>query len=83
MGFPASTSSDRPTPVLPAEERAELDIPAEVPADAEDDALVGDAEDDEDPEVGLLVMWLFYIPPSSYGRRVYRAVVFARSPGHS
>ena len=62
IGFPASTSSCRPTEVLPAEEPAEPEVPAEVPADAEDGVVVGDAEDDEDPEVGLLAMRLFYIP---------------------
>ena len=55
----ASTSSDRPAPVvLPEEKPAE----PEVPADAEDNAEVGVEADDEDPEVGLLAMWLFYIP---------------------
>lgn len=60
MGFPASTSSDRPTPDVPAdrEETAE----SEAPAEADDDAVVGDEADAEDPGVGLLAMWLFYIP---------------------
>ena len=58
IGFPASTSSDRPTPLLPAEEPAE----PKVPADAETEAEVGDEADAEDPEVGLLAMGLFYIP---------------------
>ena len=48
--------------VLPEEKPAEPEVPAEVPADAEDGVVVGDAEDDEDPEVGLLAMRLFYIP---------------------
>lgn len=55
---PASTPSDRPTPVLPAEEPAE----PEVPPDAGDNAVVGVEADAEDLEVGLLAMWLFYIP---------------------